>query len=59
MDYSLSSIDLTSDFTTVSEVTEVTEVNSDAKDWIGLREKLEPVLIVARKTTPFRTGKSE
>ena len=57
MDFSISSVDLTSDLTTWSEVTEVTEAHSEAEKWRELREKVEPLLIVARMTTPFLTGK--
>ncbi len=56
MSSALTSIDVTSDVTTWSEWTEVTEVTSEAERWRELREKAEPLLIVARRTTPFITG---
>ena len=46
-----------SDLTTWSEMTETTEATSSMAKWVELREKCEPLLIIARNTTPFRTGK--
>ena len=45
-----------SDLTTWSEQTETTEATSSMAKWVELREKCEPLLIIARNTTPFRTG---
>ena len=45
-----------SDLTTWSEMTETTEATSTLAKWVELREKCEPLLIIARNTTPFRTG---
>ena len=50
------SFDITSDVTTWSEGTESTDVTSESEKWLELREKLEPLLVVARMTTPFLTG---
>lgn len=41
-----------------SEATETLEVNSEADRWRELRFRLEPVIIIARTTTPFLTGRS-
>ena len=45
-----------SDLTTWSEQTETTEATSSMAKWVELREKCEPLLIIARNTTPFCTG---
>ena len=50
------SLDITSEFTTWSEATETLEVTSEADRWRELRFRLEPVIIIARTTTPFLTG---
>jgi len=51
--------DLTSDFTTWSENTEDTEVNSQAEKWRELRTKVEPLLVVARRAMPFASDQEE
>ena len=50
------SVEVTSEWTTWSECTETLEVTSEADRWRELRFRLEPVIIIARTTTPFLTG---
>ena len=50
------SVEVTSEWTTWSEYTETLEITSEADKWRELRFKLEPIIIIARTTTPFLTG---
>ncbi len=48
-----------SELTTWSEATLTTEPTSSLERWRELRERLEPPLLVARRTTPFHTEEEE
>ena len=54
-----SSVDFTSEFTTWSEATEFSDVLSEAERWREIRERIEPILIVAKMTTPFINQEEE
>ncbi len=55
----LRSGDLTSDLTTWSEYTEATDATSEADRWREFRIKCEPLLLIARMSTPFIDGKEK
>ena len=50
------SVPTISDNTTWSEVTETTVTASTMAKWADLKEQCEPLMIIARRTTPFLTG---
>jgi hypothetical protein len=59
MDSQTTSASVKSDLTTWSEYTETTEATSTMDKWKELRERLEPLLLIARMTTPFHTDEEE